>query len=104
MATELEVLQYVLGLDGLGLGGKAHSLLARHMARDVRPLLLKQKRALDAATRLDGGRRGPAAPDVPGLDRAAKDLEAEIAAAWGRCLDSLRTLWLTEGPTDTEAA
>jgi hypothetical protein len=82
---EFEVLEYARGLEGLGLGQKAWALYLRAATRDVRPLLLRQKTAL----RIDA-------------DDVVTRLDADIAAAWGRCLESLKTLWLTEGPQSNE--
>lgn len=90
--AEAEALKYVLGLDGLGLGGKAAGIYGRALARDIRPLLLRQATLLR--------------PTLAGLetdDAAVVALEAEVCAAWGRCLEQLKTLWLTEGQT-TETA
>lgn len=90
-AAEMETaaLEYVLGLDGLGLGRKSADVLARCMARDVRPVLLKQRKELAAAL-------------VTGADPAAAlaALDVELAAAWGRVLEALKVLWLTEGPRE----
>lgn len=92
-SNEKAVLEYVLGLDGLGLGTKAYGIYTRAMARDIRPLVLKQQALLRVAIATETS-----------TDPAVLKLEAELAAAWGRCMDALRTLWLTEGPRDTEAA
>lgn len=78
---ELETTRYVLGLDalGLGLGAKGFAILHRCQLREIRPLLLKQRSALERGRDPDGR------------------LEIEIEGAWERCLDQLKTLWLTEG-------
>jgi hypothetical protein len=93
MTTELEVLEYLLGLGGLGLGTKAYGIYTRHMAREIRPLLLKQQALLKVAVQTETS-----------TDPAVKALDADLGAAWGRCLDALKTLWLTEGPDAVEAA
>lgn len=83
MMTEAEVLEYVLGLDALGegLGAEAGEIYVRACNRDVRPLLLKQRSLL---------KRGAD-------DWVVRAVDVEIAAAWGRCLEQLKTLWLTQG-------
>lgn len=85
--------EYVLGLDGMALGARAQTIVGRHMARDIRPVLLRQRALLDRALKTGAN-----------TDAEVKQLEAELAAAWGRCLDALKTLWLTEGPSSEEAA
>lgn len=91
--AESDCLEYLLGLACLGLSGKAFGIYGRCLAREVRPVLLKQKALLERAIR-------GAAVD----ESTVKQLDAELAAAWGRCLEQLKTLWLTEGPHEEEAA
>lgn len=82
MATELEVLEYVLGLDALGegLGHEAGEILKRCVARSIRRLVVRQEWLLKR-------RR----------DVEAAAIDGEIAAAWEECLQQLKTLWLTQG-------
>lgn len=104
LEAEAEVAEYVLGLDALGLGGKAQTLYWRAMARDIRPLLLRQKALLEADGArdlrdadwdevLEHLRESPA----PTQTEAVLRLDAELVAAWERLLEQLRVLWLTEG-------
>jgi hypothetical protein len=86
-AAELALGEYLLGLDGLGLGGKGEAIWRRMMVREVRPVLLRQRAMLDKGIR--------AGADV---DAEVAGLEDEVAAAYERCLEQLTALWLTEGP------
>lgn len=113
--AEGEVAEYLLGLDGLGLTGRAQALYLRCLSRDIRPLLLRQK----ALLRADGAQSWPEPkqdPDpveeeaewvalgehlregqTPARTDAIQALDAELVAAWDRLLEQLKTLWLTEG-------
>lgn len=84
--AELEVAEYLLGLDALGLGGKGERIYARAMVRDVRPLLHKQKALLERSLATEAD-----------LDAEVLALDERIAVALEGLLDSLKVLWLTEG-------
>jgi hypothetical protein len=86
---ELGVLEYIRGLEGLGLGQKAWALYLRAQTRDIRPLLLRQRAEIERAVRTE-------------TPENTVDVDAEIEAAWRRLQESLKTLWLTEGPHTNE--
>lgn len=90
LRLEGEVAEYVLGLDALGLGGKAAGIWWRSQLRDVRPLLNQQRALLDRAIRSGDPTKEPEA--------AVLALDEEIGNALERCLEQLRILWLTEQP------
>jgi hypothetical protein len=93
-ALELSAAEYVLGLEALGLGFEAMQIQARFMARDIRPLLLRQRELLDASL----------VDDPPNFDAQVSALDLELASAWGRCLEALKILWLTKAPQIEEEA
>ncbi len=107
MSRELEVVEYILGLDalGLGLGTAAHAMRKRTLI-EVRPLLLRQFEHCSVAEGL--GRQEPWTS--PGIDegRAAQldakgaELGRQIDAAWERCLEQLKILYLTSGAVVAE--
>lgn len=92
MATECEVLSYLLGLADLatGLSGEGARIYQRTLTGEAVPLLRKQQEALEAMW-LESEEGLP----VTDRDAAVLALDAELEAVWSRCLEQLRTLWLT---------
>lgn len=101
--AELEVAEYVLGLDalGVGLGARAGELYRRCLARDVYPLVRRQKALLELGVACV---ENPLPGEKPSADveRQLAELDGQVEAAWRRCLEQLQTLWLTEGPQPEE--
>ena len=105
-ATKLEheALEYVIGLDALGLGlGTNADGVRREALREVRPLLVRQAAMLRRAVAL-GTPVDPERPYTrPGIDEAgaatldaqALKLDGEIDGVWVRCLERLRVVYLS---------
>lgn len=91
LEAELALGEYMLGLDALGLGAKAEAIWQRAWAREIRPAMLRQRHLLDASLKSRTNK-----------DAQVLELEEAVAAGYRRCLDSLKTLWLTEGITTTQ--
>lgn len=88
--AEREVLEYYLGLEALGdqsLKDKGRGIYIAGML-EVRAILMRAKERLTFA-------RGPE-------ELNTDDLDLEAAGVWGRCLEKLKMLWLTEGQNHTE--
>lgn len=103
--AELAATEYMLGLEqmvGGVVGRKARQIHGRAEVRDIRPLLLKQRVILDRIIRLADSGADPLRPDFVEADRKVAELDVRIADAWGRCLEQLKILWLTEGGAPME--
>lgn len=101
--ADAEVAEYVLGLDAIGLGARAHQIRKNTLSLEVRAVLIRQAALLGTAIRLgrqvEYGKESTPGIDQPranALAREALALDAEIVAAWGRCLEQLKIMYLTE--------
>lgn len=85
--AELACFEYLLGLRDLGLGPQAARIFERYRVQEIRPLHLRVRR-LQERVRVT---------DKPPTEAELDAIEAEWAGIYGRCLEELKTLWLTEG-------
>jgi len=102
---EAEVCEYVLGLDGLGLGVKGENIRRRHQLREILPRLTRQRAHLRNAENF--AQAALACNEKENRDifsgRAAIEtdkasaLESELVQSWESCLENLKILWLVEG-------
>lgn len=81
--------EYMLGLDALGLGGKAEEIWTHMMAGDGRRVLLEQRALLERSIETEENH-----------DAEVLALDDKLAAAYERCVESLKTLWRAEGPRE----
>lgn len=97
--AELEATEYMLGLEALGNGldRKARQIFDRAQVRDIRPPLMKQQTMLRRVMHLTEAGRDALDPEFLAVDAKVAKLEADIIQGWERCLEQLKTLWLTDG-------
>lgn len=94
VSLELEVIEYILGLDslGLGLGKDAHNRRKRALLK-IRPYLMRQSALLEVAAavaKTDPKRTKQLEADAVAIDGA-------IAAEWSACLYDLKLMYLGSG-------
>lgn len=106
--AELEATEYLLGLDALDsdLGRKGAQIWNRCATTEILPRALRQKslknrweRLHAPGDRISDWNLTPSGSEAgTQLDAELAAIDVEIAAAWGRCLEQLKILWLTDGP------
>ncbi len=88
---ELEVIEYVLGLDalGVGVGGEAGRIQEEAIYK-IKRLLLWQKQALEIAILVTQAKAAKS-------DAQAHKFERDIETVWLECLERLKVLYLVSG-------
>lgn len=109
MELEIEVIEYVLGLDALGLGlGNQAANIRRDALAEVGRLLRRQRPLVARALALGEPMRPESPFQWPGenpkaaetLGEQAREYDSQIDAVWVKCMDALKALYLSSGPTD----